>query len=160
MDEKVSNIYHPGMTPAKLADNVLKIAYGDGVPTIPIDPFNLMKKFGIIYQFMEFKDIEGIYIVPKNEEDVPFVGISHKRKITRQRFTAAHELCHHIKDRKSKACPIGSSSDIEQYAEKFAAELLMPRGVFQSVAQEYACKRIFGRGHENSSPDYADSPLS
>lgn len=138
MAEKFSDIYYPGMAPDKLADNVLKNAYGDGIPSIPIDPFNLMKKFGIVYQFMGFEDLEGIYIVPENEDDVPVVGISYKRKITRQRFTAAHELCHHIKDRRSEACPIGSSNAIERYAEKFAAELLMPRRLFWSVAQEYA----------------------
>ena len=120
MAEKFSDIYYPGMTPEKLADNVLKNAYGNGIPSIPIDPFNLMRKFGIVYQFMGFEDLEGIYIVPENEVDVPVACISYKRKITRQRFTAVHELCHHVKDRKSEACPIGSNSDIERYAEKFA----------------------------------------
>ena len=63
----------------------------------PIDPFKLMREYGIVYQLMEFENLEGIYLVPEGENDLPVVGINYKRKITRQRFTAAHELCHHLK---------------------------------------------------------------
>ena len=49
-----------------------------------------------MYQLMEFENLEGIYLVPEGEKDLPVVGINYKRKITRQRFTAAHELCHHL----------------------------------------------------------------
>jgi Zn-dependent peptidase ImmA (M78 family)/fido (protein-threonine AMPylation protein) len=129
--------YVPGMSPYELASAVLKDAYGEEKLSIPIDPFRLMRKHGIIYQLMKFEDLEGIYLVPENEDDVAVVGINYKRKITRQRYTAAHELCHHIKDRKNEACPIGAKNEIEQFAEKFAAELLMPRHAFYAVAHKY-----------------------
>lgn len=139
MADNFINIYSMGMSPEKLAEKVISISFGEMLePPIPIDPFNLMRKFGIIYQFMEFKDLEGIYLVPVDEDDIPVVGINYTRKITRQRFTAAHELCHHLKDRKSETCPIGGKSELEKYAENFAAELLMPRRIFRSVALEYA----------------------
>jgi len=139
MVDNFTDSYYSGMSPEKLAEKVISIAYGGMLmPPIPIDPFKLLRKFGIIYQFMEFKDLEGIYIVPEDESDVPIVGINYTRKITRQRFTAAHELCHHLKDRKSETCLIGEKSELEQYAEKFAAELLMPSRLFCSVSSEYA----------------------
>lgn len=29
-----------------------------------IDPFKIMRSFGVIYQFIEFEELEGIYILP------------------------------------------------------------------------------------------------
>lgn len=132
------DIYRSGMTPRQLAEAVIEYVFGEQVPALPIDPFWLMKGFGITYQFMEFKDLEGIYVAPKDEKDVAVVGINYGRPLTRQRFTAAHELCHHLKDRRNEACPIEGKGDIERFAEKFAAELLMPANVFRSVAMESA----------------------
>ncbi len=105
----------------------------------PIDPFKLLSMNGVIYQFKDFKELEGIYIVPDDSEDIPIVGINFNRPITRQRFTAAHELCHHIKDQSTSTCPInGSKKDhIEKFADQFASELLMPRGYFEVEARKY-----------------------
>ncbi len=50
--------------------------------------------------------------MPEDGNDIPMAGINYKRKITRQRFTAAHELCHHLKDcRKWRGCPLGIDAD-------------------------------------------------
>ncbi len=113
MAEKPEILYSPGMTPKELAEKVLEEKYGRELPSIPIDPFQLMRDYGIIYQFMGFKDLEGIYLVPEDGDDIAVVGINYKRRITRQRYTAAHELCHHLKDRQNEACPIGSKNGIE-----------------------------------------------
>ena len=137
MAEKPENLYSPGMTPKELAEKVLEEKYGRELPSIPIDPFQLMRDYGIIYQFMGFKDLEGIYLVPEDGDDIAVVGINYKRRITRQRYTAAHELCHHLKDRQNEACPIGSKNGIEIFAEKFAAELLMPEKIFYVEAKKY-----------------------
>lgn len=139
MVNESKNFYSPGMSPQALAAKVLKDRFGEEMPSIPIDPFKLMREYGIVYQLMEFENLEGIYLVPEGEKDLPVVGINYKRKITRQRFTAAHELCHHLKDRRSEICPKGGNgSETERFAEQFAAELLMPGKLFLSVAQEYA----------------------
>ena len=133
------NLYSPGMSPQALAVKVLKDRFGEKMPSIPIDPFKMMREYGIVYQLMRFENLEGIYLVPEDENDLPVVGINYKRKITRQRFTAAHELCHHLKDRRSEICPKGGNrSETERFAEQFAAELLMPGKLFLSVAREYA----------------------
>ncbi len=124
------NLYSPGMSPQALAANVLKDRFGEKMPSIPIDPFKLMREYGIVYQLMGFENLEGIYLVPEGEHDLPVVGINYKRKITRQRFTAAHELCHHLKDCRSEICPKGGNGrETERFAEQFeqfAAELPMP----------------------------------
>lgn len=139
MVNESKNLYSPGMSPQALAAKVLKDRFGEEMPSIPIDPFKLMREYGIVYQLMEFENLEGIYLVPEGENDLPVVGINYKRKITRQRFTAAHELCHHLKDRRSEICPKGGNgSETERFAEQFAAELLMPGKLFLSVAREYA----------------------
>lgn len=138
MADASEKLYSLGMSPQTLAEKVLADRFGKEMPSIPIDPFKLMREYGIVYQFMGFEDLEGIYLVPEDDNDIPFVGINYKRKITRQRFTAAHELCHHLKDRKNEACPKGRSQNgIERFAEQFAAELLMPKELFLSVAGEY-----------------------
>uniref|UniRef100_UPI0026174219 ImmA/IrrE family metallo-endopeptidase n=1 Tax=uncultured Clostridium sp. TaxID=59620 RepID=UPI0026174219 len=113
-----------------LAKQVLKIYFSQKIPSYPIDPFDILSYFGVVYQFRNFKDLEGIYILPETEDDIPIVGINNNRPITRQGFTAAHELCHHLKDRNSDFfCPIDgrNKSYIEKYADKFASALLLPK---------------------------------
>lgn len=138
MANRFSIIYRDGMTPRMLAQAVLEDIYGNDSPLIPIDPFKLMRIYGIVYQFMELKDLEGIYLVPEDENDVAVVGINRKRPITRQRFSAAHELCHHLKDRDNETCYIGAKNVVETFAEQFAAELLMPFSIFKAEADKYA----------------------
>ncbi len=125
-------------SPQQLAKRIIDRLQEENEITFPIDPFKLLSMNGIVYQFRDFKELEGIYIAPLNQEDIPIVGINYNRPIPRQRFTAAHELCHHIKDRSNEACPIGGHKDaIEKFADQFASELLMPRGYFEAEAQKY-----------------------
>ncbi len=51
------------------------------IPSIPIDPFKLMREYGIVYQFMEFEDLEGIYLVPEDDNDIPLVGINLRGRL-------------------------------------------------------------------------------
>lgn len=99
-------------TAQQLAARIIKKLREREELAFPIDPFKLLSMNGVIYQFKDFKELEGIYIVPDDSEDIPIVGINFNRPITRQRFTAAHELCHHIKDRSTSTCPINGSKRI------------------------------------------------
>ncbi len=126
-------------SPQQLAKRIIDKMLAEGEITFPIDPFELLSKSGVEYQFKDFEKLEGIYIVPDDEDDIPIIGINNNRPITRQRFTAAHEFCHHIKDQSTSACPIfGSKSNVETFADQFASELLMPRGYFEVEALKYA----------------------
>lgn len=115
-------------SPEALAEKVLSLYFNNIEPSFPLDPFKILNDFGVVIEPMELKKLEGIYIAPEDENDIAMVGINKKRPATRQRFTAAHELCHHIKDRKIKDiyCPIGSGQPIEKFANEYASCLLMP----------------------------------
>lgn len=127
-----------GANPEKLANLFLDEYYGDSQIEFPVNPFEMIKNLGIVFSFKPFEKYEGIYVPAENDEDIPVIGINLNRPITRQRYTAAHELCHHLKDsKKSFACTPGFSSNIEKYAEKFAGELLMPFKYLKEKAIEY-----------------------
>lgn len=126
--------------PEILAKKVLEIYFSQRIPSYPIDPFDILKQMNVVYQFRDFKDLEGIYIVPEDEDDIAIVGINNNRPVTRQRFTAAHELCHHIKDKnESSICPIDGreKNPIEKYADKFASELLMPTEELKKQVEKF-----------------------
>lgn len=113
--------------PEKLAEEFLRTYFKNEVPVYPLNPFQMLKDIGVEFVLKRFKKLEGIYVPASSDEDMPFVGINSERPIVRQRFTAAHELCHHLRDAdKHVACPIGQKDEGEIFADKFAAALLMP----------------------------------
>lgn len=128
-------IANEGMSAEKLA-NIFLNDYFDGKErSYPINPFQIMTDLGITFLIRPFKKYEGIYIPATDENDFPIVGINLERPITRQRYSAAHELCHHLKDVNTGfACLQNSETNIERYAESFASELLMP--------SDELCKRV------------------
>lgn len=113
--------------PEEMAAVYLAKYYGNDEIEYPINPFQMLKDEGILFSLRNFEKLEGVYI-PQSGDDVPTVGINWNRPITRQRFTAAHELCHHFRDAdKQVSCPIsGNKIAIERFADQFAAALLMP----------------------------------
>ncbi|WP_165249460.1 ImmA/IrrE family metallo-endopeptidase [Adlercreutzia sp. ZJ141] len=128
METDYAQLANAGMTPELLAETFLENHFGGAEPEYPVNPFKILRDCGVVFSFRPFEKYEGLYIPAEGEDDIPVVGINLNRPITRQRYTAAHELCHHLKDARSGVvCPIGSRSKIERYAEKFAACLLMPR---------------------------------
>lgn len=128
-----------GWSPQKMAQYFLT-NYSEQHPiTYPINPFEMLKSEGIRFTFRPFKKYEGIYIPASDSDDFALVGINVKRPIARQRYSAAHELCHHLKDSHSGyVCPAYSKSVIEQYAEEFASELLMPHNELLKQVNKYA----------------------
>ncbi|MGX1723831.1 Fic family protein, partial [Bacillus haynesii] len=91
----------------------------------------------VFYQFKELDNLEGAYS-PDKDGYPAAVLININRPFRRQRFTCAHELCHHLKDydREEIICPKGSKSSIEQYANSFASNILMPRKYFIEEANK------------------------
>ena len=116
-----------GMSADRLALTFFKEYYKDSEPTFPINPFQMLTDLRIPFLFRPFKKYEGVYIPAEDENDIPIIAINLNKPITRQRYSAAHELCHFLKDsNKQFACILGSQNAIEKYAERFASELLMP----------------------------------
>lgn len=99
-----------------------------GKISYPINPFELLKEKNAIITYSDFDKLEGLLLYDKKKT---IVSINMNRPITRQRFTAAHELGHILMHTEIKAnnflCPIsGEKSDIEKEADNFASNLLMP----------------------------------
>lgn len=114
--------------PEELATEYIARYYKGNDIQYPINPFKMLKDEGVLFSIRNYDKLEGIYIPASDGEDLPIVGINGNRPITRQRYTAAHELCHHLRDSdKAVSCPIsGKKNAIEKYADSFAAALLMP----------------------------------
>lgn len=125
----VEEAVQSGASERMLAQAFLTEYFCEKQVAYPINPFQMLTDLGVPFVFRAFpnKNYDGMYLPAQGEDDVAIVGINLKRPITRQRYTAAHELCHHIKDSRSTyMCNPGSRMPIERYAENFAAELLMP----------------------------------
>lgn len=111
------------------AEQVLKIIKEKkGKITYPINPFELLKEYNVVITYSDFDKLEGLLLYDKKKS---VVSINMSRPITRQRFTAAHELGHILLHTGIKAnnflCPIsGTKNDIEKEADSFASNLLMP----------------------------------
>jgi len=135
----------------KFASKVLKHYYNDEPPKFPIDIFKMLKDFGVLYEFRVLETLEGAYS-PESEDYEAAILLNVDRPFPRQRFTTAHELCHHLKDYEHKViCPHNSRSTIEKYANSFANNLLMPNPYFYDEAIKFANKE----GHVD--PDSAFS---
>ncbi|MDE7000247.1 MAG: ImmA/IrrE family metallo-endopeptidase [Lachnospiraceae bacterium] len=87
----------------------------------------------VLYYALEDYNVEGCHIIkPFNGRMEQFVFINTMKAVQEQTWTAAHELGHvwrvdsHIKER------IGQHNmDSEDLVNRFAAELLLPQGIFK-----------------------------
>ena len=121
-----------------MATAYLAAYFGNNEIVFPLSPFKMLKDEGISFVIRNFSKLEGVYIPTQSEDDIAIVGINAKKPITRQRFTAAHELCHHFRDaEKQVACPIGQKNASEIFADAFASALLMPMGELKVKVNEY-----------------------
>ena len=84
------------MTPEELANNELEKLRKNGKLTFPLDPFKILSDAGVYIVLKKFENLAGIII--NDEDNCTIVGINSNDSWQRQRFTAAHEYCHFIKD--------------------------------------------------------------
>ncbi len=137
--DKNFNLYKKGDLPEELADKVLSAFLGRKVlkSDLPISPFSILNASGANFLFLDFdRNTEGFYIPPDENNIRGMVGIRKNSIIERQRFTAAHELCHHIKDNEYKISKQENEEPCEIYANKFASELLMPSNLVAEIVEE------------------------
>ena len=126
------------------AEKVLQtIKEEKGKITYPIDPFKILKEKNVIITFSNFDKLEGLLLFDKQKESV--VSINLNRPVTRQRFTAAHELGHLMLHAEIKGenflCPIsGTKNLIECEADDFASNLLMPNEELNKLVDKYQDK--------------------
>lgn len=136
------------MTPEELANIELEKLRSSGELVFPIDPFKILADVGVFVVLKDFENLDGIII--NDEDNCTIVGINSNSIWQRQRFTAAHEYCHFIKDlNKEKGmtdhieCLKNSNKKIEKYANDFAGYLLMPTEELKPICEQYKNKEGF-----------------
>jgi Zn-dependent peptidase ImmA (M78 family) len=68
-------------------------------PTQPVDPLAALDTSGVLVFRRRLDGVAGLYLPAKVAGGVPGVLINVVHPATKQRFTAAHELWHHRRDR-------------------------------------------------------------
>ncbi len=118
-----------------------------GVKAAPVPVERIIKSKGIVLQFAPLEDdLSGMAYI---KDGVGIIGINALHHPNRQRFTAAHELAHHLLHAKDiqKAVHVDkgfrmllrddvSSQGVDRLeieANAFASELLMPRKFVELV---------------------------
>jgi Zn-dependent peptidase ImmA (M78 family)/predicted secreted protein len=101
-----------------------------------IDPFAALETAGVLVFRRPLDRLAGAYLPATAVGGAPGVLINVGHPLSRQRYTAAHELCHHRRDRQTaldedtewliRGGP-DRHSDHERIAEAFASWFLMPR---------------------------------
>ena len=63
-----------GMSADQLASTFFNEYYKDKTPIYPINPFQMLKDMGILFSVRPFKNYEGVYIPPEDDNDIPTDG--------------------------------------------------------------------------------------
>lgn len=99
----------------------------------PVDVASLVESDSVILNFQPLGNLAGAYI-PAESAGVAGILVNEQLPLTKQRFTIAHEYCHHICEHPAS---VDTESELfvesykrsqsERLAELFASCLLMPR---------------------------------
>lgn len=113
--------------------------------SIPFDLDKIVKKYAVlIYKAIPIDGVDGVSLNIKTPGKTPTVIVNTNFPLTRQRFTLAHELGHLIipwhlgtivDDIYSESYKSFAYQDIEQEANRFAAEILMPQQWVKDLIQ-------------------------
>ena len=135
-----------------LAERFLNDYASNHEVSYPINPFQILTSLGIGFVFRAFDGIEGLYFPKENTDDADLVVINSKRPITRQRFTAAHELCHFIRSK-----PTVMFSPLLSYknAEFYQAHRTIHLDTLNS-AYIYKVFAAFNMRYDDFTPEKAD----
>ncbi len=120
------------------ADRLLS-AYWGGRP-IPVDPKEIAEREGIVVRAQTSGELAGASGWYRQLES-PTILFNSSEVNTRQRFTIAHELGHHVmkhgeRPRDTSAAFMNPLDSAEVSANRFAAELLMPIHPMRVMVEE------------------------
>jgi hypothetical protein len=112
----------------------------------PIDIFGTIERLGIILAFSPMDSCSGVYIPKERPGSLAGILIHQGHPRSRQRFTAGHELGHHVfghefeidtdLEQRFLRGSLDSMSDREKQAEAFATWFLMPRRLLRAGVHE------------------------
>lgn len=133
-----------------IAQNVLHRAFGESLDyNYPIDLEKIAKAFDVpIYKEKLDDNLAGCFMA---EGGNSAIVVNKKDPESRQRFTIAHELGHFISyklqekegtiyDERGALASIGRDPE-EVFANKFAAEVLMPKDEFKKQMESESAKK-------------------
>lgn len=134
--------------PEEKAREVLDAQWGEVGDEYPVDPVIIARNLGVnVYQSEMPPSVSG-YIIKRGAPVAPDIFVNSEHAPVRQRFTVAHELGHYFnrKDiggehgekyalRRDALAHCGTDAE-EIYANKFAAELLMPDQIVADLVDE------------------------
>lgn len=127
----------PAQTPEQAAEWVQEHHWD---MKLPVDPVIVANSLGVKIYFDDTLTISGQYT--KAEGDRPVIYINPRESLERQRFTAFHELGHFVlKHDPSPRDPYQAYNQYnfdpkESAANKFAAEMIMPRRAVEFFVKE------------------------
>ncbi|MFM2476386.1 ImmA/IrrE family metallo-endopeptidase [Celerinatantimonas sp. MCCC 1A17872] len=123
-------------------DNVLTLAKKNGIETDPLDISKLVVLLNIKMRFEPMEDDKSGELKKDKKTGQWYMTVNSLHHPHRQRFTIAHEIAHHIKH---GACNDefidttffrnSESNAMEAEANRFAAELLMPKKLFDEFVK-------------------------
>ena len=126
-------------------DEAKKLLEEVGISSLPIIPRKICEQLGIGYFETPLKQIDGLLVI--DDRSGMICVNSSIVENGRKNFTGAHELGHFCMDgleANKFFCPrnvIGATSSnnspIELRANEFAAELLMPKSIYQGLVDSY-----------------------
>lgn len=144
----------------KDARAMLEQYWGIGIHIpVPVDPIFMARELGLAVQVVALEPGVGGMLVNQPGKQ-PTIYLSADDHRNRQRFTCAHELGHWMKrlgrandwafvDRRDQLSGRGTDPS-ERYANGFAAALLMPAELVQSLSRHMTAERM--ARHFNVSP--------
>jgi Zn-dependent peptidase ImmA (M78 family) len=125
--------------PVQLASSLRKEAALHGRPVDVFTFINQREDVVMIRRFGQGANIDGIY-VKDDQNGIGFIYLNRAKPLGRQRFTAAHELGHHLLHHGEELDAdvfSANQSDEEKAANRFAAEFLIPRaGLLKFISSE------------------------
>jgi len=108
----------------------------------PVDIAGIIAQLGIALYYEDFSKLDGIAL---KSPGLAAIIVNRNLPETRQRFTIAHELAHIIMPHRGEyyVCYPGRNKAMEKSANKFAAEILMPKPMVLSLWEKYATNPQF-----------------
>ena len=114
-----------------------------GRPMLPVAPLQIARNLGLDVFLSELEpDVSGVLV--KQDGGIPTIYLNFRDALVRQRFSCAHEIGHFWRrrgavnnfgyvDRRGILASAGTDTE-EIYANRFAAELLMPLELVREFA--------------------------
>lgn len=125
------------LVPAILETRAQDVIKKHNLYKLPVNVYQIAANLGVFVTFESFpSELYNLRGFSYKEDGFSLIGINKSHPVVLQRFTLAHELHHLLYDFNVTPFLCGSHNQeeiIEANAEKFAAEILMPKDALQRL---------------------------